>query len=659
MKRVRLAAVLLCMGFGITIIFSGCSTRKTGENGAKMEGYGANGANRGDGENGANGANGRESGSPAVYTKLYGAEVSTLNYLVSSSEGDYKIGANCVDTLVEYDSLGRIKPGLATEWSYDPETLTWTLKLREAKWVDNTGAEVAEVTAQDFVDAMKYQLSPENESANVQKLFGMIANAESYYNGLVYNGGTDQEGTVWNSIDFSQVGVKAVDEHTLTYTLEKEVPYFLSSLAYIVYMPAYGPQLQELGKDFGTGADKMYYNGAYYLAEFSPQEKHVLKKNPFNYDANSVYIDEIHEIYNAESNTIGPEMVKRGEVDYAEISADILDDWLNGKDTKNLVSRERPKTSYSYFYCFNFNPQFEPQYEPDKWRKAVNNENFRKALFAALNKTKEVAVIEPSTPEDFVIQSITPPEFTFNADGTDYTTIGDMKALGNTFDEAKAKTYRDMAKKELAAEGVTFPVKVLMPYNPSEINWDKECQVVEQQMESLLGSDFIDIVVQAGPADGFLTEVRRSGKFALMKCNWGADYADPETFTDPFYQAKGDNGYDLGYKYGNIAKIIEEGTPSAEAAKEYFDLVDAAKDMKVDINARYEAFARAEASLIEHAFVLPYSISVSKYLAIKLNVFEGQYAPFGVSNLRYKGQHLLDHYVSMEEFKANRDANGK
>lgn len=642
MKKGRLTAAMLCAGLGISIVFSGCGSKRAEDNGAKTE------------ENGSSGA---ESEGPAVYTKLYGAEASTLNYLVSSSEGDYKIGANCVDTLVEYDRKGQIKPGLATEWTYDDGTLTWTFKLREAKWVDNTGAEVADVTAQDFVDAMKYQLSPENESANVQNLFGVIANAESYYNGLVYNGGADQDGTVWNAMDFSEVGIKAVAEHTLTYTLEKEVPYFLSSLAYIVYMPAYGPQLEELGKDFGTGADKMYYNGAYYLEEFSPQEKHVLKKNPSNYDAASVYIDEIQEIYNAEYNTIGPEMVKRGEVDYAEISADILDDWLNGEDTKNLVSRERPKTSYSYFYCFNFNPQFDAQYEPENWKKAVNNENFRKALFHGLNKTKQVAVMEPSNPEDFVIQSITPPDFTFNADGADYTTVGDMAALGNTFDEAKAKEYRDLAKQELAAGGVTFPVKVLMPYNPSEINWDKECQVVKQQMESLLGSDFIEIVVEAGPADGFLTEVRRNGKFALMKCNWGADYADPETWTDPFYQEKGESGYAPGYKYGNIAKAIEEGTPSADAAKEYFDLVDAAKEIKVDMNARYEAFAKAEASLIHHAFVLPYSISVSKYLAIKLNVFEGQYAPFGVSNLRYKGQHLLDHYVSMDEYKANREAN--
>ena len=178
-------------------------------------------------------------------------------------------------------------------------------------------------------------------------------------------------------------------------------------------------------------------------------------------------------------------------------------------------------------------------------------------------------------------------------------------------------------------------------------------------MESLLGTDFIDIIVQTGPTDGFLTEIRRNGKYAMLKCNWGADYADPETWTDPFYQAKGENGYDPGYKYANLAKAIEDGTPSADAVFEYFTTIEEAKDIKVDINARYEAFAKAEAALINHALVVPFSISVSKYLATKLNVFEGQYAPFGVSNLKYKGQHLQDHYISMEEFEANKEKAGQ
>ena len=589
----------------------------------------------------------------AIYTELYSSEVSTLNYLVTSTIEEQRVGANCIDTLVEYDSDGQIKEGAATEWSYDEETKTWTFTLREAKWVDYTGAEVADVTAQDFVDAMKYELTPEYESANVQNLFGIIENAQEYYNGLVYDGGTDDDGTTWNKIDFEEVGVKAVDDHTLTYTLTKDVPYFLSSLAYVLYMPAYGPQLEELGKEFGTAADKMYYNGAYYIAEFSPQERQIYVKNALNYDADSVYIESIQRIYNAEAETLGPEMVKRGEVDYAEINADLLDDWLSNEETSSMVSHDRHKTDYSYFYCFNFDPQFGEEYEPENWKLAVNNENFRKALAAGLDRVKEVAVLEPSAPQDYIMNSVTPVDFAYNEDGTDFTAVGKMAELGDTFNADAALAAKDAAVEELTAAGATFPVKVLMKYNPSVTDWDKECQVVEQQMESLLGTDFIDIIVEAGPTDNFLTEVRRSGQYAFMKCGWGADYADPETWTDPFYQSKGEGSYDLGYKYAFLAKAIEEGTETGDEVAQYFELVDAARDITVDTNARYEAFAEAESYLIEHALVLPFSISVSSYIATKLDVFEGQYAPFGVSQLRFKGQHLQDHFISMEEYEAN------
>ena len=654
MKKKKLMALFLCLSMALSTALTGCGGSDSNQNTAGQT-NGEVQSDTGSQTDGGDQANAAENTGSAVYTRLYSSESSTLNYLVTSTIEEQRVGANCIDTLVEYDSDGQLKEGLATEWNYDEGQMTWTFTIREAKWVDNTGAEVADVTAQDFVDALKYELTPEYESANAQNLFGIIAGAQEYYNGQVYNGGADEDGVTWPAIDFSEVGVKAVDEHTLTYTLAKEVPYFISSLAYVVYMPAYGPLLEELGKEYGTAADKMYYNGAFYLAEFSPQERQVYKKNPSNYDAANVFIDEIQRIYNAEADTLGPEMVKRGEVDWAEISADLLDDWLGNEDTKNLVSRERPSTSYSYFYCFNFDPQFDAEYEPDNWRIAVNNENFRKALFAGLDKTKEVAVLEPNAPQDYVLSTVTPFDFAYNADGADYTTVGAMASMGDTFDETKALEYKEAAMAELSAAGVTFPVKVLMPYNPSVVNWDKECQVVEQQMEALLGTDFIDIIIEAGPTDNFLTEIRRSGQYAFMKCGWGADYADPETWTDPFYQSKGEAGYDPGYKYAFIANAITEGTDTAPVIQEYFDKVEAAKAITIDTNARFEAFAEAEAVLIDHALVIPFSITVSPYIATKLNEFDAQYAPFGVSRLRFKGQKVLDHYVSMEENEANKE----
>ncbi|MCR5032880.1 MAG: peptide ABC transporter substrate-binding protein [Lachnospiraceae bacterium] len=603
------------------------------------------------------GSGSASSGEAMEYRELYSSEVATLNYLTTSTINEMIIPANVIDTLVETDANGNLVPSLATSWEQSDDGLTWTFHLREdAKWVDNTGKEVADVVAQDFVDAMKYILTPEYEAANAQNLFGVILNAEEYYMGAT--GVADENGKVWDPIDFAEVGVKAVDTYTLQYTLAKEVPYFLSSLVYILYMPANGELLEKTGANFATSAETMYYNGGYYLQEFTPQEKQVLVKNPLNWDAEHVYITKITRTYNAEADTLAPEMVKRGEVDYADIGSEILDDWLSTDETKNLVSKQRPATDYSYFYCFNFNPTFAEEYEPENWRLAVNNENFRQAMKAALNRVNPVAISEPNSPTDYIMNTITPYTFTVNADGKDFSDLDAFKDIKgkDSFDAAAAAAYKEKAMEELTAAGATFPVKALMKYNPSTTNWDKECAVVEQQVEEVLGTDFVDIIVEAGPSDSFLSQVRRSGDYAFMKCGWGADYADPETWTDPFYQAEGDME---GYKYAFLRNAIAENGASASTVQEYFNLVEKAKAItaEADKNARYDAFAEAEAYLIDHALTIPYGISISNYIAVRYNVFEGEYASCGiVPNKRYKFIKVQDAFVSMDTYDANRKA---
>lgn len=615
----------------------------------------------------ASGSGGESNGEAGgVYRILYSGEVSTLNYLITASTNEYQIGANVIDTLVEYDSFSNLQPGLATEWSYDEATMTWTFTLREGqKWVDHTGAAVADVTAQDFVDAMAYVLDPENNSSTATNLFGVILNAEEYYNGLAGAEGASK-------IDFSEVGVKAVDATTLQYTLAKECPYFLSMLTYVCFMPAYGPQLAELGTSFGTTADTMYYCGAYYISAFEPQVQMVLTKNPNNWDAEHVYIDAIQRTYNAEAGTIGAEMAKRGEIDQTTLGSDIVDAWMGDPATSNMVSMQRPKIDFDYFYCFNFNVHklnedfyregmtgysIDEKYEPWNWEIAVNNENFRQSIMHAINRTSTVYISTGDyvDPANYIQNTITPAGFSVDeATGKDYTEQAAFADITSKdfFDTEAALAYKETAMAELASEGVTFPVKTLVRYNPSTTNWEEECVVLEQQLESVLGADYIDVIVEAGPADSFLTDVRRSCDYMLLLCNWGADYADPETWTDPFYQSANDDGtYHRGMRYAYMAYAIEDNTASAETVKKYFELVEAARAITDDTTARYAAFAEAESFLIEHALAVPYGVSVSDFVVSRLNPWEGQYAAFGVSNLRYKGQKLYDHPISMEEFE--------
>ena len=632
-------------------------------------------------------------GDSATYTVLYARQPATLNYLICSADPDLYHGTHCVDTLVEYDSRGKIREGLATSWEWDADTLTWTFHLRDENWVDYTGAVLGPVTAQDFVDALAYLLNPDYASGTASLVTPYVAGAEDYYNYCVWrnnanNGTVAEDGTTYTidaagtvtltaadgstttcpAVDFSSVGVAAVDEHTLTYTLNYDFPGFLSLLNYAPFEPAYGPMLAELGDQFCTSAETACSCGAFYLAEYTPLESWVMKKNPENYDKDNVYIDTIRYIYNQEALISGPEMVRRGEIDQATISSDILDSWLADDTTKDMVSMERPETGKSYFYFFNFLPyahQFpnwnttgvDAQYQPDNWAKAVNSTNFRKAFLYAINPAVTLAVTAPEGYENYKLHTITPPSFCADSKGVDYTECGALANVTDHFNEATAKQYRDAAVQELTAAGATFPIKVQYPYNPAVVDWDKQCQVFKQQVEGVLndGFDFVDIIITQGPSDNFLNAVRRAGAYEFMSYYWGADYSDPETEVYPFYQEAGDRGT----CYAFLRTGVEDGIITGETADyvmTYMDMVEKAKAITADLDARYAAFADAEAYLIENALVIPLSLPVPPYIATRLNLWEGQYAPTGFSSNRLKGIHILDHYVSMDEYNHNRDA---
>lgn len=632
-------------------------------------------------------------GDSTTYTVLYARQPASLNYLICSADPDLYHGTHCVDTLVEYDSRGKIREGLATSWEWDADTLTWTFHLRDENWVDYTGAVLGPVTAQDFVDALAYLLDPDYASGTASLVTPYVAGAEDYYNYCVWrnnanNGTVAEDGTTYTidaagtvtltaadgstttcpAVDFSSVGVCAVDEHTLTYTLNYDFPGFLSLLNYAPFEPAYGPMLAELGDQFCTSAETACNCGAFYLAEYTPLESWVMKKNPENYDKDNVYIDTIRYIYNQEALISGPEMVRRGEIDQATISSDILDSWLADDTTKDMVSMERPETGKSYFYFFNFLPyahQFpnwnttgvDAQYQPDNWVKAVNSTNFRKAFLYAINPAVTLAVTAPEGYENYKLHTITPPSFCANSKGVDYTECGALAKVTDHFNEATAKQYRDAAVQELTAAGATFPIKVQYPYNPAVVDWDKQCQVFKQQVEGVLndGFDFVEIIITQGPSDNFLNAVRRAGAYEFMSYYWGADYSDPETEVYPFYQEAGDRGT----CYAFLRTGVEDGIITGETAgyvMTYMDMVEKAKAITADLDARYAAFADAEAYLIENALVIPLSLPVPPYIATRLNLWEGQYAPTGFSSNRLKGIHILDHYVSMDEYNHNRDA---
>lgn len=588
-----------------------------------------------------------------TYSALYSGEITTLNYLVTTTTNEFGLCANLIDTLVEFDRYGSVKPSLAESWTTSEDGLTWTFTLRQdAVWVDAAQNEIAPVTANDFVTAAQYILNAQHASSSANILYDNIVGAKAYYDGTA----TPEEGQEPAPVmEWDTVGIKALDDYTLQYSLLQPLPYFLSMVDYVCFMPAYAPFLEEKGDEFGaaTGNDTILYNGAYVLSEFAPQERRVLTKNEKNWDAANVTIDTLEFIYNKEASTISAELFLRGEVDSAAIDQAIATEWLADPEKADFIRPERPSSFYSYFFAFNFDPQFDAAYEPENWAKAVVNENFRKSIYYGLDRLKAKLVAEADNAESLLFNSITPTNFVFS-NGEDFVNMGALKeitALGvGTFQEDTALAYAEKAKAELEAEGVTFPIKVLFPYNPGSSGWDEECQVVEQQLEELFGADYIDLIVEAGPSSGFLTAVRRSGNYAFLKCNWGPDYSDPQTFTDPFTSG---NSYQFAYKNAAMDEVMQG----------YYDLVEKAKAITDDIEARYLAFADVEAYLVDHAIVVPYGFGSGGYTASRIDPFTTPYTSAGISIERYKGAVLLDapmntdqYYDALDQWNADREA---
>lgn len=634
------------------------------------------------------GPDGREFADEQVYRSLYSSEVTTMNYLVSSTTYELVVGANTIDSLVENDTYGNILPCGAESWEVSEDGLTWTFHLRAGQyWYDADGNQKDPVTANDYVAAARYVCDSAMDSNNSYLMDGWIVNAEELLNYTAAQlaepveqgteAGEDQdyvidangiiyEGSDWNketekydtwtevpAVTPEDLGVEAVDELTLVYHLVKARPYFLTALQFGTYWPAPASLLAELGDAYGLDNYSMWFNGAYILSEFKPQEKRIYTKNVNNWDAEHVYIERIEQICNTEAATLEPEMFLRGEVDGAGIGSDIVADWMSDPEKSQMISTTRVTGDYSYFFGFNFEPKFDAEYEPENWVIAVNNENFRKAIFHGIDRDGYIAAKYPGDdPSIHKINTVTPKGFSVN-EGKDYVFYGGLAKYteGESFDPELAVQFRDAAKAELEAAGCKFPIKVPVNYNTNSTTWANCTVVLEQQLEELLGADFIDIIVVPYSGSDFLNATRRNGNYALQELNWGADFMDPETWADPFERK---NNYNFFCHETDTYRVFQD-TKTAETnalIDQYYELVDAAREETGDMNARYEAFAAAESFYIDHAIVVPGFISGGSYQATKLNAFEGQYAMMGQSSSRYKGQHVYKTAMSQDMFDA-------
>lgn len=615
------------------------------------------------------------------YRYLYASEITTMNYLTTSVSQNQKALANFVDTLVEYDSFGNVIPCLAESWDFQPETWTdadgqqhegqkWTFRLRkDAKWYTCDGEEYAPVTAGDFVYSARLVADSKFDSDMPDMLIQYVRNGVELYNEVIS--------------DFTQLGVEAEDDYTLVYHLKQPCAYFVTLLTYGCYLPINGAFYESLAvanptpvinddgtegdpvtNEFGTDRDKILYNGGYICSSWLPQEEFVWVKNENYWDAGNIFITKVSGKYNAQADAIAPEMYLRGELEACNVTTAILDDWLAGDNAKYVHSTM--PSGFVQYMQMNFAPHFNNTADSDNYLIAVNNKNFRLSIVHGLDKLYSVSAYDPDNAADLVWDRLMPDGFCVT-DGKDYNEFGAGDSMTLAFDEDLAREYRDKAKTELAAAGCTFPVQIPLYYNPARSNQDQCCQLIEAQLESTLGNDYIEITVYSGPATNYIGEVRRPGLWGLFEAGWGPDYADPATFFEPF-------GY--GWTYGSLEEIqgdeyktghiyTEEDYAKGVITDEdligkpqmvFNSLVEAALAETQDMAKRYELFSKAEEYAIQEALIVPYMLLNDGYVADNRTVFDREQSMAGICGYKYKFRHMLEKSYSMEEYEAAKTA---
>lgn len=563
------------------------------------------------------------------YSTVYTAEIDTLNYLKTSNSDSIALFYSILDGLVEFDQYGEMIPCIASDWEVSDDELTYTFHLRDdVKWYDWKGNEIRNVKAQDFVDGIRWILNPDNASSNSKTVYDVINNAESYYNGEI--------------TDFNEVGVRAVDDQTVEYTVKQPTPYFLKQLSFPCFFPVNGEFLEEQGEMFGIDKESALYCGAYLLTSYEPQSERVMEANPNYWNKDIISIGRLSYKYNAESNSIGAELFLRGEINDFALPGSILDEWMNDPEKKEMM-RPNNLTNMSYFIGFNFDPNYDEQYKPENWKTAVNNESFRKSLFHALDREAAIMTVEPYDPESKLLNTFTRRELV-QADGVDYTMMGGLAAYteGESFDEAKALEYKEKAMEELSGK-VTFPIQILLPFSTSKVDTANRMQVIEQQMEGLLGTDYIDIILESHPSTGFSAQVRRPGAYSMMEMGWGPDFADPLGMMNPVHT----DSLDGSYMRVSMAEDLldENGNSLFEAA------LDTADAETKDLAKRYELFAEAECMLLDKAILIPFYTSGGGYKASYLDPFSGYTSQMGRNGaIKLKGAVILDEPMGMSEY---------
>jgi oligopeptide transport system substrate-binding protein len=392
------------------------------------------------------------------------------------------IESNILDELFEglvtLDARGEIIPGTAVSWTVDPSGTVYVFKLRgDAKWSNGD-----KVVPEDFVFAFRRLMAPRTGAPYANVLY-TLKNAERINKG---------------ELPVEALGARAADETTLEIALEHPAPYFISQLAHMTAKPLHRKSIEAFGSDFVRPAH-MVTNGPFMLREFTPNDRLVLVKNPYYYDAVHVALDE-EIFYSLEDRAAALRRFMAGEIQsYDDVPVEQI-----GFVRSHLAEAFKVSPNLaSYFYAF------------DTRHKPFDDRRVRQALSMAIDREFLAESIWGGTMDPGY--SFVPPGIA--SYGAPATVAWKNIDLYEREDEAK----RLLAEAGFGPGGQKLEVEIR--FNNSENH--RATAVAIADMWKVLG---VETRLLAADATTHYAFLREKPPFDVARSGWFADYTDAQNF---------------------------------------------------------------------------------------------------------------------------------
>lgn len=613
------------------------------------------------------------------YIGFYGMDPETFDYLYTYKVIDSQHFANFIDGLIEHDSYGNLVGAIATDWEERENSTIWRFHLRQGvKWYTDGGEEYAEVTAHDFVAGLQH--AADFQSQTLYLVQSVIKNLDSYING---------------EVSFDEVGVKAIDDYTLEYHLNQSTPYFPTMTTYSILLPVNQTFLESKGVgcklgepdysscQFGVAKpESILYNGAYFLKNFTSKSIIEYEANPNYWDRESVYIPNVKLIYcqQADPTTLFLAF-DRGEI----VSAPL--------DVNNppLVKSAREKYGDSIFVTdtngavafatFVFNRQqyhspldsrqdVSPKTDQQKadTKAAILNTSFRRAIMRAIDtESINMQVVGEDLKKISLRNTLTQPTFVQTSDGDDYGKLvsDSLKGLNPAlypsqmsledgqmafFNPAQAREQLAIAKQELIAQGVTFPIYLDVIINGESDGSFRSAQALKQSIEQHLEGEVLVNLIMSSRENLLASKTAELVNTDLVfSAGWSPDYGDPKSYLDILDPDNGDLLKSFGLNRSAIQSQEEKELKQQIGLYIFKELKEAANLEVSDMDKRYQLYATAEAYAIDQAYFIPLYASGGSYAVSRIIPYTKSYSPYGLSPMKFKRMQLSDSIVTLEE----------